>query len=119
MSNSASLSFGVKQSMRFSREFGSGSAGAVSAKCGAGYHDSFKQPKVKGVCDVCGSSDLRRRADDNAESLRQRLMEYYKKTSPLIGYYHHAGKLFSVDGLAEIDDVAKSVARVLDGAKGA
>ncbi|WP_413869385.1 adenylate kinase [Albidovulum sp.] len=87
--------------------------------CGEVYHDRTKPTAAPGVCDVCGSSDLRRRADDNAESLRQRLMEYYKKTSPLIGYYHHAGKLFSVDGLAEIDDVAKSVARVLDGAKGA
>jgi adenylate kinase len=87
--------------------------------CGEVYHDRTKPTSTPGVCDVCGSSDLRRRADDNAESLRQRLMEYYKKTAPLIGYYHHAGKLFSVDGLAEIEDVAKSVARVLDGAKGA
>lgn len=87
--------------------------------CGEVYHDRTRPTSTPGVCDVCGSSDLRRRADDNAESLRQRLMEYYKKTAPLIGYYHHAGKLFSVDGLAEIEDVAKSVARVLDGAKGA
>lgn len=87
--------------------------------CGEVYHDRTRPTATPGVCDVCGSRDLRRRADDNAESLRQRLMEYYKKTAPLIGYYHHAGKLFSVDGLAEIDDVAKSVARVLDGAKGA
>ncbi len=88
-------------------------------KCGEVYHDRTKPTTKEGVCDVCGSTDLRRRADDNAESLRQRLMEYYKKTSPLIGYYYHAGKLAPVDGLAEIDDVAKSVARVLDRAKGA
>lgn len=87
--------------------------------CGEVYHDRTKPTVKEGVCDVCGSTDLRRRADDNAESLRQRLMEYYKKTSPLIGYYYHAGKLAPVDGLAEIDDVAKSVARVLDRAKGA
>ena len=87
--------------------------------CGEVYHDRTRPTATPGVCDVCGSSDLRRRADDNAESLRQRLMEYYKKTSPLIGYYYHAGKLAPVDGLADIEDVAKSVARVLDRAKGA
>lgn len=87
--------------------------------CGEVYHDRTKPTAKSGVCDVCGSTDLRRRADDNAESLRQRLMEYYKKTSPLIGYYYHAGKLAPVDGLAEIGRVAESVARVLNGAKGA
>ena len=69
---------------------------------------------MPGVCDVCGSSDLRRRADDNAESLKTRLMEYYKKTSPLIGYYYAKGNLNPVDGLADIDDVAAEVAAVLD-----
>ncbi|PYF10988.1 adenylate kinase [Rhodobacter viridis] len=83
-------------------------------KCGEVYHDATKPTKVAGTCDVCGSTDLRRRADDNEESLRTRLMEYYKKTSPLIGYYYHAGDLFGVDGLAEIDDVAASVAAILD-----
>jgi len=87
--------------------------------CGEVYHDRTRPTARPGVCDVCGSTDLRRRADDNADSLRQRLMEYYKKTAPLIGYYYHAGKLAPVDGLAEIDDVAKSVARVLDRAEGA
>ena len=55
-----------------------------------------------------------RRADDNDEALRTRLMEYYKKTSPLIGYYYALGDLFTIDGLAEIDDVAKSMANVLE-----
>lgn len=87
--------------------------------CGEVYHDVTKPTARPGVCDVCGSRDLRRRADDNAESLKQRLMEYYKKTSPLIGYYYHAGKLFTVDGLAEIDVVAKSIAEILDRKKGA
>ncbi|OYX44796.1 MAG: adenylate kinase [Rhodobacterales bacterium 32-67-9] len=86
-------------------------------KCGEVYHDRTKPTKIDGVCDECGATDLRRRADDNAESLKTRLMEYYKKTSPLIGYYYHAGDLFSVDGLAEIDQVAKAIANVLDQAK--
>lgn len=86
--------------------------------CGEVYHDDTKPTKVAGVCDVCGSTDLRRRADDNAESLKTRLMEYYKKTSPLIGYYYCKGNLHPVDGLAEIDEVAAQMAAVLDGLPG-
>jgi adenylate kinase len=63
---------------------------------------------------MCGSTDLRRRADDNEASLRQRLMEYYKKTSPLIGYYYAKNRLSTVDGLAEMDDVAKAISKGLD-----
>ncbi|WP_428548052.1 adenylate kinase [Profundibacter sp.] len=81
--------------------------------CGEVYHDETKRPKVDGVCDVCGESDMKRRADDNEESLRTRLMEYYKKTSPLIGYYYAKGKLRSVNGLGEIDEVAASIAKAL------
>jgi adenylate kinase len=82
--------------------------------CGEVYHDVTKPTKVAGTCDVCGSTDLRRRADDNADSLKTRLMEYYKKTSPLIGYYWCKGNLHSVDGLAEIDTVGAEMAAVLD-----
>ena len=82
--------------------------------CGEGYHDTAKPTKVEGVCDICGSTDLKRRADDNEESLRQRLMEYYKKTSPLIGYYYAKGDLNVVDGLAEIDAVSAAIKDVLD-----
>lgn len=82
--------------------------------CGAVYHDDTKPTKVEGVCDVCGSTDLRRRADDTAEALSKRLMEYYKKTSPLIGYYYAKGQLSSVDGLAEMDAVSAAIAKVLD-----
>jgi len=81
--------------------------------CGEVYHDETKRPKVDGVCDVCGASDMKRRADDNEESLRTRLMEYYKKTSPLIGYYYAKGKLHTVNGLGEIDEVAASIAKAL------
>jgi len=54
------------------------------------------------------------RADDNEESLKVRLMAYYKQTSPLIGYYHAKGDLKSVDGLASMDDVAVSIENALD-----
>jgi adenylate kinase len=83
--------------------------------CGEVYHDATRPTKAAGVCDVCGSTDLRRRADDTPEALRQRLMEYYKKTAPLIGYYHAKGKLRPVDGLAEIAEVSRAIAAVLDG----
>jgi len=82
--------------------------------CGEVYHDALKPTKEPGKCDICGSTDMKRRADDNEESLRQRLMEYYKKTSPLIGYYYAKGKLSTVDGLAEIDAVAGAIRAVLD-----
>ncbi len=81
--------------------------------CGEVYHDETKRPKVDGVCDVCGESDMKRRADDNEEALRTRLMEYYKKTSPLIGYYYAKGKLKTVNGLGKIDEVAAAIAKAL------
>lgn len=82
--------------------------------CGAVYHDETRPTKVPGICDDCGSDQMIRRADDNADALRTRLLEYYKKTSPLIGYYYAKGRLYSVDGLAEMDVVAAAIAKVLD-----
>ena len=82
--------------------------------CGEVYHDATRPTAKPGVCDVCGSTNLKRRADDNADALKVRLMEYYKKTSPLIGYYYAKGSLTSLDGLAEVDAVAAAVAKVLD-----
>jgi adenylate kinase len=86
------------------------------AKCGAGYHDSFRKPKKEGVCDTCGSTSFTRRADDNAETVTNRLMVYYRETSPLLGYYFCKGNLSSVDGMADIGEVSKAVNKVLDGA---
>ncbi len=65
----------------------------VCANCGAGYHDTTCRPKVEGVCDRCGSTSFVRRADDNAETVKNRLMAYYRETAPLIGYYFAKGKL--------------------------
>ncbi|AVW92191.1 adenylate kinase [Celeribacter baekdonensis] len=81
--------------------------------CGEVYHDTTKPTKVDGVCDACGSTDLKRRADDNEDSLKTRLMEYYKKTSPLIGYYYARGDLKSVDGLQDPEKVAADIAKAL------
>ena len=81
--------------------------------CGEVYHDETKPTAAEGKCDVCGSNKMQRRADDNADSLRTRLMEYYKKTSPLIGYYYAKGDLRPVNGLADIIEVQKSIEAIL------
>jgi adenylate kinase len=83
------------------------------AKCGTGYHDKFKQPWTAGVCDVCGSREFTRRADDNAETVKNRLMAYYKETAPLIGYYFAKGKLRSIDGMTAIEEVTRQIENVL------
>ncbi len=84
------------------------------AKCGEGYHDRFKRPKVRGTCDVCGSHEFTRRADDNAETVATRLMAYYRETAPLTGYYFCKGILRTVDGMEPIGDVAKAIDDLLD-----
>ncbi len=82
--------------------------------CGEVYHDVERPTKVAGVCDVCGSHDLKRRPDDTEQALRTRMLAYYRDTSPLIGYYYAKGQLSSVDGLAEMDTVSGDIAKVLD-----
>jgi adenylate kinase len=81
--------------------------------CGEGYHDTFKQPAKEGVCDKCGSPDFKRRADDNAETMRTRLQAYYKETAPLAGYYYAHGMLKRVDGMGDISQIAASIDDVL------
>ena len=82
--------------------------------CGEVYHDVTRRPKIDDTCDVCGAHDMTRRADDNADALRTRLMNYYKETSPLIGYYWCKGTLRPVDGLAEVDAVSHAIGTALD-----
>ena len=83
------------------------------SKCGEGYHDRFKRPKVRGLCDVCQSTEFTRRPDDNSDTVTKRLMVYYRETSPLIGYYFCKGNLRSVDGMASIAHVAQEIDKVL------
>ncbi|MCB1506250.1 MAG: adenylate kinase [Hyphomicrobiaceae bacterium] len=83
------------------------------AKCGAGYHDTNLKPKQAGVCDKCGSTEFTRRADDNAETVKNRLMSYYRETAPLLGYYYAKGQLKSVDGMAHIDEVTRQIDQAL------
>lgn len=83
------------------------------AKCGEGYHDRHKVPSKEGVCDVCGSTEFVRRADDNAETVRARLKAYHEQTAPILPHYRKAGKLRVVDGMAEIDEVTRQIQEVI------
>ncbi len=88
------------------------------AKCGAGYHDAFKPTKVAGVCDSCGSTEFSRRADDNAETVKARLLEYYKQTSPLVGYYYAKSALETVDGMGSIEGVSAAIEGAIEKLRG-
>jgi adenylate kinase len=83
------------------------------AKCGTSYHDSFKPPVVAGVCDVCGSHDFVRRADDSRETVGARLEAYHRQTAPILPHYQRQGRFFTVDGMAEIDEVTQQIETVL------
>lgn len=85
------------------------------ANCGAGYHDSFKQPAVAGVCDVCGSTEFKRRPDDNEETVRTRMAEYRAKTAPILPIYEARGLVQRVDGMADIAVVTAAIEAILDG----
>lgn len=84
------------------------------ASCGEGYHDTNKLPKTEGVCDVCGSTEFKRRKDDTRETVEKRLKEYYAQTAPVLPLYEDAGLLKQVDGMADIADVAVQIDAVLD-----
>jgi adenylate kinase len=86
------------------------------AKCGTGYHDSFRPTKVAGVCDVCGSTEFKRRPDDNEQTVRTRMEEYRAKTAPILPFYEAKGLVRRVNGMAPIDEVAAEIDAVLDGA---
>ena len=85
------------------------------AKCGEGYHDRYKVPKVAGVCDVCGSTHFNRRDDDNAETVRNRMAEYRAKTAPILPIYEARGLVSRVDGMADMDEVTRAIEAILDG----
>lgn len=83
------------------------------ARCKAGYHDTFKPTAVPGICDVCGSTEFTRRADDNRETVVARLAEYHRQTAPILPHYARQGILCHVDGMAPIDEVARQIDAIL------
>ncbi len=85
------------------------------ACCNTPYHDRYKQPVVPGVCDVCGSTDFRRRADDNEEAVRTRMAEYRAKTAPILPHYEAQDIVRRVDGMTAIETVSAGIDAILDG----
>jgi adenylate kinase len=89
------------------------------AHCGAGYHDVFKLPHNSHreneplKCDHCGSTDFKRRPDDNEETVRTRMVEYRAKTAPILPFYEARGLVARVDGMADIDEVTRQIEQVL------
>mgnify|MGYP003116980661 FL=1 len=81
--------------------------------CGQGYHDTFKQPVKSGVCDVCGSTDFKRRPDDNEETVRTRMSEYRAKTQPILPIYEERGIVNTVDGMGSMDAVSGAIEAIL------
>jgi adenylate kinase len=85
------------------------------AQCGTGYHDSFRPTQVPGVCDVCGSTEFKRRPDDNEQTVRTRMAEYRAKTAPILPFYESRKLVRRVDGMASIEQVAAQIDAILDG----
>jgi adenylate kinase len=83
------------------------------AKCAEGYHDCYKLPRVPGICDVCGSQEFKRRADDNEATVRQRMAEYRAKTAPILPFYEAKGLVKRIDGMAPIGAVSGALETIL------
>ncbi|MEY4720364.1 MAG: hypothetical protein RIQ46_89 [Pseudomonadota bacterium] len=83
------------------------------ANCGKGYHDRFEQPRLPGTCDKCGSTEFKRRPDDNEETVRTRMAEYRAKTAPILPIYEGRGIVSRVNGMAEMDHVTAAIERIL------
>jgi len=83
------------------------------ANCGALYHDTANPPSKEGQCDACGSSEFKRRPDDNEETVRTRMQEYRAKTAPILPGYEARGIVTRVDGMAGIDEVSAQIENIL------
>ena len=83
------------------------------ATCGAVYHDSFNPTKLDGVCDECGGSDMKRRADDNESTVLQRLSAYHEQTSPLADWYESKGIFHRINGDRVIDEITSDILQAL------
>lgn len=83
------------------------------ACCDAGYHDEFQKPQKEGVCDECGGTDFIRRADDNAETVQNRLGTYHEQTAPIVSYYRDKGVMESVNAMLSIDEVTERLKAIV------
>lgn len=105
----AAISLEVEDSEMVTRISGRFTCGG----CGEGYHDTFKAPQVAETCDKCGSTDMKRRADDNAETVASRLVAYHAQTAPLISYYRAKNALQTVDAMGDIDAIAQDLSKIV------
>ncbi len=85
------------------------------SECGEGYHDEFKHPATAGVCDKCGGTAMKRRADDTATTVRERLTAYHAQTAPLITYYRAKGVLERLDAMGPIADIRQALGAIVQG----
>jgi|TARA_R100000049_G_C1953948_1_gene104796 adenylate kinase len=85
------------------------------AACGEGYHDRHKPPRTEGVCDKCGSTEFKRRPDDNEETVRHRMQVYRSETAPILPYYEERELVSRVDGMGSIEEVSSSIDALLEG----
>ena len=83
------------------------------ASCGAVYHDSFNPTSVDGVCNECGGTEMKRRADDNESTVLQRLSAYHEQTSPLADWYENKGIFHRIDGDRAIDQITNNILQAL------
>lgn len=83
------------------------------ANCGEGYHEVFKLPLVAGVCDVCASTEFKRRPDDNEQTVRTRMAVYRGETAPILPFYEARGIVRRVDGMAPIGEVTAAIEDIL------
>jgi adenylate kinase len=82
-------------------------------KCGENYHDRHKLPTKTGICDNCGSTEFKRRPDDNEETVRTRMAEYRAKTEPILPIYDARGLVSRIDGMASIDEVTRAIEAII------
>ena len=84
------------------------------ARCGALYHETANPPATSGVCDECGSTEFKKRPDDNEETVRKRMAEYRAKTAPILPFYERQGLVRKIDGMGKVEDVAAAIDAILD-----
>ena len=105
----AAISLEVEDEAMIARVSGRYTCGS----CGEGYHDEFKQPAKAGACDKCGGTSFKRRADDNAETVRERLTAYHAQTAPLIAHYDRLSVLERVPAMGSIDGIRQRLAEIV------
>lgn len=84
------------------------------AACGEGYHDTFRRPEVQNVCDKCGGTEFKRRADDNVETVRARLVEYHAQTAPLIDFYESRRCLSKVGAMGPVKEISSKLGDIVE-----